>query len=415
MSRSDPNDPTAVYLRDFSSSDFVIGKDKFENLEINQAEDATGFHFFKDKSKPLTRYVKRFILKQGKLSAKVCTVTLIKNEQGKFEPRFDIQIINLTKKAVLTLTEPVIVGEDRLVKAHVNLGDCHEELSALLGFLMNDCADVELSARKYSVITSSQKEQLDKAIKNSNKDDVLRTIAEKFGHEITEKDISIITKRKSALSRFKKLLEEPDYFSKYQKWLKDKGKSSRREDVWQHFFEQNTWIFGYGLQLVACESLDDRKLETIVVGADIFDGAGKRIDGLLKTKGAINRSLFTEIKLHDAPLLEKYDRPAVWVPAKDLRGAVGQIHKTLHKVNLKVSESFHNVRDKEGNPTGETLAFVRPRGIVLIGTLKQFMADEGFNDQMFASFELYRQQQSGLEILTYDELYERARFIIEDL
>lgn len=185
--------------------------------------------------------------------------------------------------------------------------------------------------------------------------------------------------------------------------------------IGQQFFEQNTWIFGYGLQLVACESLDDKKLETIVVGADFFDGAGKRIDGLLKTKGAINRSLFTEIKLHDAHLLEKYDRPSVWVPGKDLRGGVGQMHKTLHKVSLKVNQNFHDVKDKEGNPTGETVAFVMPRGIVLIGTLQQFMTEKGFNDQMFASFELYRQQQNGVEILTYDELYERARFIVEDL
>jgi hypothetical protein len=43
------------------------------------------------------------------------------------------------------------------------------------------------------------------------------------------------------------------------------------------------------------------------------------------------------------------------------------------------------------------------------------VTEKGFNDEMFASFELYRQQQTGLEILTYDELYERARFIIEEL
>jgi hypothetical protein len=34
--------------------------------------------------------------------------------------------------------------------------------------------------------------------------------------------------------------------------------------------------------------------------------------------------------------------------------------------------------------------------------------------EKFSSFELYRQQLTGVEILTYDELYERARFIIEE-
>jgi len=149
------------------------------------------------------------------------------------------------------------------------------------------------------------------------------------------------------------------------------------------------------------------------VGSDLFDGAGKRIDGLLKTKGAINRSLFTEIKLHDAELLAKYERSAVWAPGKELRGAVAQIQKTLHKVSLKVGQNLHNVADKDGEPTGETIAFVKPRGLVLIGRLDQFSTDKGINEEKFASFELYRQQISGLEILTYDELYERARFIVE--
>lgn len=413
MSLSNPDNSISAFLRDFSASDFVIGRDKFENLQINQVEQIEKFHYFKDTSKPLTRYVKRFILKQGKLSAKVCIITLIQNEKGKFEPRFDFQIINLTKKAVETLTEPVAAAEERLVKAHVNLDDCHEAFSQLLSFL-GDCADIELSEGQYSVVTSDQKKLLDKAIKGAVKDDVMQAIAEKFGHSITEQDINVITKRKSALGRFKALLKDPAYFTKYQEWLKEKGKSHRREDVWQHFFEHNTWIFGYGLQLVACETLDDRKLETIVVGPDIFDGAGKRIDGLLKTKGAINRSLFTEIKLHDAALLETYDRSAVWVPGKELRGAVAQIQKTLHKVNLKVSQNFHAVKDKDGNPTGESVAFVKPRGLVLVGMLDQFSTPTGINDEMFASFELYRQQITGIEVLTYDELYERARFIIEE-
>lgn len=395
-----------------SSSEFVVGTDKFEDLQINRVDFIKGFHYFKDTSKPLTRYVDRFVLKRTPLSEKVCSITLIQNDNGKFEPRFDFRIINRTKKAAEALKEPVSAPEDRLVKAHVNLDDCHGAFSQLLTFL-EDCSDIEMKTGQYAVITNDEKKRLDDALKNTSKETMLEAVSEQYGHQITERDINVITKRKSALGRFQKLLNDETYFKQYQDWLEGKGKSHRREDVWQHFFENNTWIFGYGLQLVACEALDDRKLETIVVGSDLFDGAGKRIDGLLKTKGVINRSLFTEMKLHDAELLEKYDRPAVWAPGKELRGAVAQIQKTLHKVTLKVSHNLHTVADKDGNPTGETIAFVKPRGLVLIGTLAQFSKENGINEEMFASFELYRQQISSLEILTYDELYERARFIIE--
>jgi len=410
MSRLDEESPLSVYLRRTIDFDFVVGDDKFNNLRINPAPEIKGFHYFLN---PRKTFVKRFILKRTQLSEKVCCVTLIKNENGKFEPRFEFQIIDLTKKAIETITYPVSEPEERLLKARVSLDDCHETYSQLLTFL-NDCSDIELADGHYAVVTTDQKELLEKAIKDSEKQEVMEAIAEKFGHDITEADVNIITKRKSALARFKQLLNDPSYFAKYQQGLKEHNKSHRREDVWQHFFERNTWIFGYGLKLVACEPLDDRKLETIVVGADFFDGAGKRIDGLLKTKGALNSSLFTEIKLHDAALLEKYDRPAVWSPGKELRGAIAQMQKTLHKVNLKVTKNFQVATDKEGSPTGEIIAFVRPRGLVLAGTLSQFETDHGINEEMFASFELYRQQITGIEILTYDELYERARFIVED-
>jgi hypothetical protein len=79
----------------------------------------------------------------------------------------------------------------------------------------------------------------------------------------------------------------------------------------------------------------------------------------------------------------------------------------------EVSQNLQKMADKEGNPTGESIAFVKPRGLVLIGLLNQFSTTHGLNEEMFASFELYRQGINGIEILTYDELYERARFIIE--
>ena len=405
-------DSISAYLRDFNSSDFIVGKDKFENLYINHVGDKNNFHYFKDSSKPLSRFVRRFVLKEGKLSQKVCLITLIKNRNNKFEPRFEFQIIDLTKKSISSALLPIKLVEDRLIKSRVDLNDCHETFSQLMAFL-SKCDDIHLSDQQYAVVTGDQKLLLDKVIENTAKGDVFKAIADRYGHKITEKDVIIITKRKNALERFKKLLENPVYFEEYIKFLEKKGKSHRKEDVWQHFFEHNTWIFGYGLQLVACESLDNKKLETIVVGTDLFDAAGKRVDGLLKTKGAISRSLFIEIKLHNTPLLEKYDRPGVWAPGKDLRGSVAQVQKSLHKVTLKVSENFHAIKDKEGNPTGESIAFVKPRGMVLIGTLNQFSGNNGFNDEMFSSFELYRQQIAGIEVLTYDELYERARFIIE--
>jgi hypothetical protein len=75
---------------------------------------------------------------------------------------------------------------------------------------------------------------------------------------------------------------------------------------------------------------------------------------------------------------------------------------------------FKKIANKEGEPTGEEIAFIRPRAVIVAGQLDQFSTDAGINEEMFSSFELYRQQLAGIEIITFDELYERTRFIVED-
>jgi hypothetical protein len=389
-------------------TDFIVGEDSFDDLTINSSPEHEGFYFFVNSSKTL---VKRFVLKRTKLTERVCIITLIKNKNDKFEPRFEFLVNDLSKRTVENLEVPVEAGETRLVKSRVNLDDCHEEFSQVLTFIRS-CADIELPAEKYAVVTADEKRQLEEALQRTSKKDAVEAIASRY--RLTEEDITVIAHRKAALNRFEKLVNDEGYFDGYRNWLKNHARSSRPEDVWQHFFEHNSWIFGYGLQLVACETLDNHKLETIVVGSDLFDGAGKRIDGLLKTKGSINRSIFSEIKLHSEPLLEKYERPGVYSPGKQLRGAVAQVQKTIHKVELKINENLTTLRDKQGSPTGEVVSFIKPKGLVAIGMLDQFAGPAGVNDEMLASFELYRQQIYGIDILTFDELLARTRFIVGD-
>jgi hypothetical protein len=56
---------------------------------------------------------------------------------------------------------------------------------------------------------------------------------------------------------------------------------------------------------------------------------------------------------------------------------------------------------------------MRPRSVVVAGSLSQFQTGHGVNEPRFTSFELFRRQLIAPEIVTFDELYERARFIVE--
>jgi hypothetical protein len=69
--------------------------------------------------------------------------------------------------------------------------------------------------------------------------------------------------------------------------------------------------------------------------------------------------------------------------------------------------------DQAGDPTGEEIFNFKPLAFIVIGALDEFVSEHGVNVDKVRSFELYRNSISGIEVLTFDELYERSRFIVE--
>jgi hypothetical protein len=225
--------------------------------------------------------------------------------------------------------------------------------------------------------------------------------------EETTRDLVAVAYRRQQLKRFEALLREPGYFDAERTRL-----GRRPEDLWQDFFETNTWIFGYGLSYQFLSKLDDRKLQQTVVGHDLA-GAGKRADALMKTRGIIGSLCFVEIKRHDTPLVGTSPyRPGVWSPSDDLAGGVSQVQATVHGAVEKLGRSIAP-RDALGDPTGEVLFNLQPRSCLVIGSLAEFRTPGGVNEPKFRSFELFRQNTWRPEIITFDELLERARFIVE--
>lgn len=249
------------------------------------------------------------------------------------------------------------------------------------------------------------KEQASRLFENN------KTIFEELiSHEISMLDIIHLAYKRDQLEYFEHLLEDEDFFEKERKRMSARGD----EQVWQNFFEKNTWILGYGLNFIFNTPLEDGKLEQVVSGYDIFN-RGKRVDALMKTRGIINSLCFCEIKTHTTNLLKKIKtsyRPEVWAVSDELAGGVAQIQKTVQK-SIKNIETKTQAKDEQGNLTGEEVFLYNPKSFLLIGSLKEFKADLGTNEDKFSSFELFRQNTFRPEIITFDELYERAKFIVE--
>jgi hypothetical protein len=226
--------------------------------------------------------------------------------------------------------------------------------------------------------------------------------------EDLKRDLVAVGYRRRQLEIFEALVGDCKYFAEEQRRL-----NTTPEGAWQKFFEANTWIFGYGLSFQFLSSLDTRKLELVVRGADVT-GTGKRADALMKTRGLISSLCFVEIKRHDKALLsEQQHRPGVWGPSQYLSNAVSQVQATVQDAVERIGRKLAP-NDEFGDPTGEVLFNIQPRSCLIVGHLSELQADLGINETKVRSFELYRRNIVRPEILTFDELLERARFIVSD-
>jgi hypothetical protein len=234
---------------------------------------------------------------------------------------------------------------------------------------------------------------------------------ELFKSEITISDIIALAHKKEQLKYFEKLLNDEDFFEAEKKRISARG----AEQVWQNFFENNTWILGYGLDYIFNSPLEDKKLEQVVKGYDVFS-AGKRVDALMKTRGIINSLCFCEIKTHHTELIKLVKssyRPESWAISDELAGGVAQIQKTVQK-SIENIKTKTQIKDKQGKLTGEEVFLYQPKSFLVIGSLKEFKEEFGTNEDKFSSFELFRQNIFNPEIITFDELLERAKFILEN-
>lgn len=181
------------------------------------------------------------------------------------------------------------------------------------------------------------------------------------------------------------------------------------EKDWQAFFEANQWIFGHGLHYVSLGKAADT-LMARTTGSE-FDQPGKTADALMRTRAEVSQFVFVEIKKDTTELLRRGDpyRPGCWGVSTEVSNAVTQVQKTTFEFARKRFRVA--LKDSEGNDTGEMAYSVEPRSFLIVGDTKELSG----NDDKIACFELYRRNIRSPEILTFDELLYRARFIVQNL
>lgn len=204
---------------------------------------------------------------------------------------------------------------------------------------------------------------------------------------LTKQDLDILTGRKDGVTLF------------HQKLYIDKDWN---EDQWQAFFAENTWIFGYGLDY---RFLSILQKEAAVSGVDVDGKNTVNSDFLM---GSTDFTVLVELKRPDTLLFEHAkNRSHSWRLSQYLVHAMSQILAQKAAWEIKSSETNY---DEEGFPITQKTS--DPKAILIIGRKDEIAGNPRDYEIKMKTFELYRRDSRNVEILTYDELYERAYYIV---
>ncbi len=170
---------------------------------------------------------------------------------------------------------------------------------------------------------------------------------------------------------------------------------TEKEEWWQRKLAQWPWIIGqlFSQPVVLFAG------KAYVGGKGIANTGGELADFLFRNKLTGNVALI-EIKTPQTPLLGQPYRQTYSISA-DLTGAVGQV---LGYRESLLNEYFGLVRKSH-----EPFSAFNPKCVVIAGVIASVRADE----PKLKAFELYRTSLKDVEVITFDELVERRKWLME--
>jgi len=168
------------------------------------------------------------------------------------------------------------------------------------------------------------------------------------------------------------------------------------EEFWQETLLKNTilieQLFAFPVVLVQ---------DKAYVGGKAISNKGGKVADFLAKNHLTKNAVFIEIKTPCKRLLGGEYRTDIFRPSNDISGAIVQV--------LEYRRSFSQRVDTLARESDEDIESCEPPCLVLIGNAKLEL------DTLHKrrSFELYRRQIKGVEIVTFDELFEKTKRLLE--
>ena len=392
------------FTDEFTSLSFIINEDNFEDISIEDSA-IDKFYYFKNKQKGL---IKHFILKKGSRAQKSCDVTLIKQDSGKFTPRFNFYIWDITKKSKKEFERKEL--NQNFIKSNISLNDCYQEFLALLDFLKS-FENIEIGDTSFKVV---DKNKFILNFKTQEEVQKIKDLSQIFLEgDISEEDVikALSDNRKKNLEEFRTLLQDTSYWNIYFENNKADIKGTGEEAVWHHFLKSNDWIIGLNVDIRFIKEFVDE------VNTGIPDTTGKGSPNTDQI-GWSDYTTLIEFKTPNTDIFTKpkksTSRANTWSFSDSFIDGISQClaqkfdwdktHKTKDLLN-----NSQKIIDQNKTRT------VDPKSIFIIGSKSREFSENSTNTNIITkrdTFERFRRNNRNVEIITFDELYERAYFIV---
>lgn len=186
-----------------------------------------------------------------------------------------------------------------------------------------------------------------------------------------------------------------EVIKQYKELMKAKTETKGLEEKWQQFFKTHNWIFTYIFAFPAVYY--DQKVN---VGGRSFSGSTDKIVDFLYRNELTDNLAFLEIKTHKTKLMgaTPYRKPDIYPASSDLSGSIVQV---LDQRNNLLKNYYAKVGD-------EKIDSVSSQCVVIIGNLKSLTSKERRD-----SFEMFRSGNSGVTIVTFDELLKKISNLLK--
>jgi len=207
--------------------------------------------------------------------------------------------------------------------------------------------------------------------------------------KIVEKQPETLIKLRNTIE----LVSLEELIKRYQSLLVKKAK----ETTWQKLFQQNPFI----LSLAFSSSIIILKDQAYVGGIGI-DGSGSKICDFFGVNSLSDNATIIEIKTPSVKLLNKTPyRDNVYNASKELAGSVSQVLDQ----RMKFQQHIHSLK---ANSKGDKFEAYYTAGILIIGTMPADTSQK-------QSFELFRGNSKDVVIITFDELLDKLRLLLDSL